>query len=400
MNTQPYNSMVPAYVTGRFGEHHGMTLAEAEDFINRPFDSAAWFEVVNMSSASYILGQDAIALELAERSVALYPCTPTYINLAVILGSRGRFREAAEAAKSAYEADPSDRTAATLWAEHLLRAGRWHEAWPLFHNYYDSKRVTLFSYAIKAWTGQPLAGKRLLLIEGGGFGDNFFFLRWAKELKQRGAQITYLCPASMCDLMRMQPYIDHVIPTAKGEAVDDLRVDQYDYYVPLLALGYLLDKTVENPGPVDPWITVPRREAMQQPRIGFCWQAGEASLPRPFRSLDHAQQVQLTSLMEERGCKVESLVPKDWEWSLGWDKTAQLMNSCDLIITVDTGVAHLAGAMGLSTWVLLPGFSAWYYLLGSNAHPLYPSMRLFRNHARGLDIAVSACCEALRKWTR
>jgi hypothetical protein len=71
------------------------------------------------------------------------------------------------------------------------------------------------------------------------------------------------------------------------------------------------------------------------------------------------------------------------------------MKSCDLIVTVDTGVAHLAGALGLPTWVILPTFSAWYYMLGSSLHPLYPNMRLFRSYYGGLEPAVEACLKAL-----
>lgn len=397
---RPYNSMIPARVTGRFGEHHGMTKAEAEEVVNQPYDPGDWQGVVNMSSAAYILGQDAMALELAEHAIRVYPCTPAFINLAVILGSRGRFPEASVAARMAYTSDPHDRTAATLYAEHLLRIGQWQEAWTLFHNYYDSKRVSLFSYAMSLWSGQSLKGKRLLLIEGGGFGDNFFFLRWVGELKERGAHITYLCPGAMYGLMERQWYIDRVIPTVSGQ-IGELRVTDYDFYVPLLALGGIMGKTVKNSMDSQPWIGATGGDELNRDRparIGFCWQAGEASLPRPFRSLDHGQQVQITSLIQAKGHMVESLVPK--EPGLGWDATARLMRGCDLIVTVDTGVAHLAGAMGLPTWVILPGFSAWYFGLNSLTTPLYPTMRLFRNHIRGTDIAVNACCKVLESWNQ
>jgi hypothetical protein len=93
--------------------------------------------------------------------------------------------------------------------------------------------------------------------------------------------------------------------------------------------------------------------------------------------------------------RIVNLVPGENPDLHDWLDTAQIISSCDLIITVDTGVAHLAGAMGKPVWVLLPGYSAWYYLTDSISIPQYPSMRLFRNKVAGLDHSVSACCKAL-----
>lgn len=393
----PHNSMIPVAITTPHGGQHGMTRIEAEHVIERPFNPRDWLEVLNMASASYILGFDATALELAEQAVALNPLVAAgWINLAVIHGSRGRFIDASHAAEEAYAADPTNRVAATIYAESLLRLGKWREAWPLFHNYYDSNRVSLFRFAIPEWTGQRLKGKRLLVIEGGGFGDNFFFLRWLRELKSLGAHITYLCPASMCKLMESQSYIDRTLPTSQG-STNEIRPAEFDYFVPLLSLGHKLNKTPQNSWN-SPYIGSTGGDELNRDRptrVGFCWQAAESCLPRPFRSLDHSQQVQLTSLLKAQGTEVQSLVPNDWERDLGWDTTARLIRSCDLIISVDTGVAHLAAAMDRPTWVILPGFSAWYYGVNSLTSPLYPTMRLFRNHVRGIDVALAACCRAL-----
>ena len=78
-----------------------------------------------------------------------------------------------------------------------------------------------------------------------------------------------------------------------------------------------------------------------------------------------------------------------------WDDTAALIDTLDLVITVDTSVAHLAGAMGIPTFVILPGRSSWPFLLRRDDSPLYPSVRLFRNHVGGLDVAVAAVARAL-----
>lgn len=390
MNTQPYNSMIPAVIQTPHGSQQGMTLEDAKRVYAEPGDLSDWLNVLNLGSACYILGYDAEAFEEAARAVDMFPCAATYINLAVIFGSRGQFAEAMYAARQAHESEPGNRTAATLYAESLLRAGRWDAGWPLFHNYYDSNRVSLFRHAIPEWNSEPLKGKHLLVIEGGGFGDNLFFARWLPLLKQLGAHITYLCPASLCSLMSAQPYIDVVIPTQQGEA-EQLDIRGFDYFVPLLALGEKLRArpTTEQV----PYIHSGAYDANTKGRIGFCWQAAEAHLPRPFRSLDKVQQRQITSAMGD--AKVVSLVLQDWNRNLGWDVTARHIASCEKVITVDTGVAHLSAAMGVPTWVILPGLSAWYYGLNSLTLPLYPSMRLFRNHVRGLDIAVSACIKAL-----
>jgi hypothetical protein len=393
-----HNSMVPATEATRWGEQTGMTLDVAERVIRQPYDPADWVALLNYSCACYILGHDSVSLELAERVIQLEKSAAGYINLAVIYGSRGMFHAAQQNAVLAVQCEPENRTALTLLAECRLREGNWAAGWPLFHNYYDLRRVTLFRHVMKQWTGtEPLAGKRLLLIEGGGFGDNFCFLRWAWELKSRGAHITFLCPESMTGLMLNQSYIDAVIPTSQGIAGQLLNPAQYDYFAPLLSLGDCLHVQPYNAwdGPyIGSWggdeLNLDRKL-----RIGFCWQAGEAGLPRPFRSLEAADQVAIERTIRAIGAEYVSLTYSENHELRTWEDTARAIRACDLIVTVDTGVAHLAGAMGRSVWVMLPGFSAWYYLNNRMDTPLYPTMRLFRNHVRGIDIAAAECTQAL-----
>lgn len=394
---QPFNSMIPVSLETPFGEQHGMTMAEAEAVFAKPYDLIDWLAVLNVGSAAYILGHDVMALELTQHAITLNPqVAASWINLAVIQGARGDFYRAGVAAENAYHVEPENRTAATIYAESLLRLGRWREAWPLFHNYYDAKRVSLFRYAIREWTGQSLRGKRILVIEGGGFGDNFFFLRWLPMLKARGAHITYLCPASMLTLMEQQPYIDRLIPTQAGET-ESIIPGEFDYFIPLLALGYRFDATTRNVKCVS-YIKSSareRRDHIDPSLIGFCWKAAESCLPRPFRSLAASHITQVCNTILDHNHQIVNLVLGENPDIHDWRDTARIIRTCDLIVTVDTGVAHLAGALGVPTWVILPGFSAWYYLTGTFTAPFYPSMRLFRNGVRGLDISVLACCKAL-----
>jgi hypothetical protein len=81
-----------------------------------------------------------------------------------------------------------------------------------------------------------------------------------------------------------------------------------------------------------------------------------------------------------------------------WLDTARAIATCDMVVSVDTCVAHLSAAMGVTTWVLLPGASAWHYLLHRPDHPLYPSMRMYRNYGRGLDNAIEAACDHLSRF--
>jgi ADP-heptose:LPS heptosyltransferase len=134
--------------------------------------------------------------------------------------------------------------------------------------------------------------------------------------------------------------------------------------------------------------------------VGFCWHAGEHTAQARTRTLSIDQRERVIRALPYRGVNLTHGDENrhgqlDSVSMMNWLETARAIRKLDLVVTVDTGVAHLAAAMGRPTWVILPSASAWQYLTGYDYHPFYPTMRLFRNRGEGIDNAVDACISAL-----
>jgi tetratricopeptide (TPR) repeat protein len=361
-----------------------------------------WLDVSNYASAHYVLGDTIRARVYAERALELNRNAHTLLNLGVTLETTGRFEEALLLAQEANALDPTDPFVGGLVADGLIRASRWQEGWPLYvkhHANWDWLRP-----AIREWEGpsESLLNKHILVLEGGGFGDNLIFLRYLPKLRALGAFITYMCPASLCPLVAENRLVDRLIPSTNGFA--DLIPSEYDCFVSLLALGAKFNETVES---IQQW-NAPYLKAAPiktSSAIGICWKAGENVSPRKHRSLTLTQTAHI---LESRNdllwttLVVDELPPQDQVWKpeiKNWSHTASILSGLKLVITVDTGVAHLSGALGIPTWVLLPALSSWPFLLNRDDSPLYPSVRLFRSHHEGIDEAVESCISMLGAWS-
>jgi hypothetical protein len=220
-------------------------------------------------------------------------------------------------------------------------------------------------------------------------------------------------------LLKDQPQLgaDDFLPgvweTIARDGFCNLPLSDYDYFVSVLALPGLCGATVEDlRSPIGyPYFHAnPEKSALRRlllghspiPRVGVCWQAGEHAYPRKYKTLSREQLLTLLQSNVDRGVDWVSLqydapppIPMLRPAIRDWSDTAAVIDNLDLVITVDTGVAHLAGAMGIPTFVILPGRSSWPFLLRRDDSPLYSSVRLFRNHVNGLDLAVDAVVRAL-----
>src|SRR6266403_1221973 len=168
----------PKSTKTRWGEEAEMRVVEASEILAGPIPDN-WEDLANRASALYLTGLTNEALEVATRAVRLQRTIGTLVNMSVILETLGRFDEALIYAHDAATLDPEDGRARALYGEGLIRMGRLAEGWPL----YCEQRASfdwLRELGVPEWTGahQDLRGKRLLVIEGGGYGDNLYFLRW------------------------------------------------------------------------------------------------------------------------------------------------------------------------------------------------------------------------------
>lgn len=286
-----------------------------------------------------------------------------------------------------------------------LALGRWPEAWPDYeHRHEDSpKEIAPMMMAIwPKWRGEDPTGKRILVVDEQGLGDAIQFCRYLPLLADRGARIGYLIKPRLIGLFSgLDPRID-LIPEIKGD-------EAFDLACPLLSLPGLMGATPDTVPASVPYFTAdPARAARWGERIGsHGFRIGVVWQGNPDPIIDHGRSyplaalapiaalpgVRLIALQKNFGLDQLDALPAPMRVeTLGEDfdtgphaflDTAAAMANLDLVITSDTSVAHLAGALGRPVFVALKQVADWRWLDGRDDSPFYPTMRLFRQATRG-----------------
>ncbi len=399
-----------------------MTRDEAIELVARASGRtpADWLSWTHLGTALHIVGNSKGGLAAAERALEIERNALTLLNVAVILEGFGRFSEAFLLAEEAIQRDPTHQFAGLLWAQGLLRQGRWEEGWRPFEWYsWGTMWEDELGQLIPKWEGEDLNGKRILVFQNGGFGDNLMFMRWLENLKQASAHVTYACPDVMVPLLEGHPWIDRLLPTREGyEGADtpdlpEVDVDiikdgvpQYDYFIPMMGLAMRFNARVDDKLWTGPYIKARGRcEEIQrnhQPIVGVCWSGAEKLDPRRHRSLNTAQAKRLLDIpgIDWVSLQYDILPPSPIQCPKisNWVDSAAIIECCDIIVTVDTGVMHLAGAMDKKCFVILPGLSDWKFLLVRNDSPFYPSLQLFRNDGEGLENALTKVIQVVKEY--
>jgi tetratricopeptide (TPR) repeat protein len=261
------------------------------------------------------------------------------------------------------------------------------------------------------WNGQPLPGQTLLLHLEQGLGDTIQFLSLIPRVKERVGRVVLQCPRPLIPLLKTCPGLDKVV--ADGEAVPD-----YAAHAPLLSLPHQLGLSLENLSVDVPYLAADpqlmehwRRELspLRGFRVGIAWQGRtNRAWDHPHRSLPLAlfeplagiEGVQLISLQKGPGTEqlaalngrfpVISLGPHVDETTGTLTDTAAIIRHLDLVISSDTAMVHLAGALAAPVWLALSVANDWRWLIGREDTPWYPTMRLIRQKTRGDWIEVFA----------
>jgi hypothetical protein len=239
----------------------------------------------------------------------------------------------------------------------------------------------------------------VLLWAEQGLGDTLQFIRYAADVKERGGRVIVTCPQALTSLVATCPGTDQVI--AQGSPVPD-----YDYHVPLMSLPRIFGTSLETiPNQVPYLFTEPAKEArwrgelgsVSGVKVGIAWQGNpdhkkdrQRSFPLGrFEALARVDGIHLFSLQKGFGAgQLDELTNRFPILGLGprldtFADTAAVVRNLDLVITPDTAVAHLAGALGVPVWVPLPFASDWRWLLKREDSPWYPTMRLYRQERWG-----------------
>jgi tetratricopeptide (TPR) repeat protein len=375
----------------------------------------------NRGVALQELGLPEEALASFDRSLAANPrIARAWNNRGLALHDVGRVAESLTSYDRAIAVDPHHLDA--HWNKGLaaLQLGRFAEGWPLYE--WRLRRTDIAgprSYDKPLWSGQEdIAGETLLICSEQGFGDTIQFCRYVHLAATKGARVILSVQDALVPLMANLGAGIVVI----GESATP---PPFDWYIPLLSMPLAFATTAQNIPAQVPYLAVdPVRVERWKAQIGsagfkvgIAWQggsrgravAGRAFPLAAFAGLAAIPGIRLISLQKKDGLdQLDESKPQLAVETLGADfdagdraflDTAAAMQSLDLVITSDSAIAHLAGALGRPVWVGLQFVPDWRWQLTRSDCPWYPTMRLFRQHTRGHWQSVFAAMEqALRAF--
>lgn len=378
-------------------------VAEAEAVIERrPDDADTWN---NLAAALKDLGRLEDAETAVRRALTIDRALGrAWRTLGNILFDARRATEAEAAHRQAVALAPDDADAHWGLSLALLLQGRLEEGFAEYESRL-ARREAAWAYRDRGaplWRGESLAGKRLLLYAEQGLGDTLQFVRYAPLVAALGATVGLAAPAGLHRLLARTPGLSTLVDD-DGDAVG------WDCVCPLMSLPHRLGATLETiPAAVpylhpDPAATERWRLRLDgvragRPAVGIVWAGdprkghGEASridrrrsIPlADFATLLDVPDVAWVSLQKGAGADELAASPRreaviDWTAELtDFADTAALAANLDLVVCVDTSVAHLAGGLGLPTWMLSRFDGCWRWLAHRNDSPWYPTLRLFR----------------------
>jgi tetratricopeptide (TPR) repeat protein len=339
------------------------------------------------------------ALANFDRAIALKPDYPdAHANRAACLDDLSQADEALASYNTALSLKPDHADAHLNRALNRLRAGDWKNGWAEAEWRWKapSLRLSRGRSNWPLWLGaESLAGKTLLLHNDQGFGDSIQFCRYIPQLAERGATVILEIDGSLKSLLSTVAGITQCV--VKGEALPD-----HDLQCPLASLPLAFDTTLETIPSHVPYISIDDNAGRWEnflgskgkPRIGIVWSGN------PDHTNDRNRSLPLKALkpLFDTGAQFVSLQKNARESDLAvlrehgdildaarelesFADTAALIQHLDLVISVDTSVAHLAGALGKPVWILLPYVPDYRWLLDRDDTPWYPTARLYRQTA-------------------
>jgi tetratricopeptide (TPR) repeat protein len=368
----------------------------------------------NLGNAFQRLRRDDEAIAAYRSALAINPrFAACWSNLGLTFSQLGRHDEALDAYRSAVEADPLYGDGHVGVALQSLLRGDFAKGWLEYQWRFRSTQQSPLRMPWPEWQGDPLAGRHILLVAEQGIGDTIQFCRYAHLLRPT-ASVSLMVPPTLVRLLSAS--LPWTTVVAAGQPTPSC-----DVYCPMLSLPMRLGTTEETIPAAIPYLRVPagldapwqaRLAQIPAPRIGLVWAGNprhlndlNRSLPPPVLSplFDVAALSWVSLQIGPRAAEAKLMTGRivDVTPMLGdFLDTAALLSSLDLVISVDTAVAHLAGALGLPIWLLLPVGNDWRWQLDREDSPWYPTMRLYRQPVYG-DWApvMSRVAEALLELT-
>ena len=344
------------------------------------------------------------------------PNADAYSNLGKYYQDRNQPDQAIYHFDRAIELDPDHYDAHFNRSLSLLATGNFEDGWKAYEWRFqreDWRRVYPHQLKGLRWDGRDFEGKTLLIHCEQGFGDTIWLVRYLSLVKSLRGTVIFETRYELVDLMENFPGVDQLVPMS----IDESPRIAYDFYIPLMSLPLVLATTLESIPANVPYLSssAEKRDYWKSriggagPKIGLVWAAKstnehDRSCPLdefgPLFALRNAQFYGLQKGEDENQADnfpadIINLGPK----FVTFADTAGAIESLDLVISVDTAVAHLVGAMGKPVWLVLPYAADWKWLMERQDSPWYPTMRLFRQPRPGdWTAVVNVVADQLKQW--
>ncbi len=355
----------------------------------------------NLSVALLDLNRPEAAVHHAEQVVSARPeSSDAFYNLGFALRRSNRVTEAIAAYRRAIDLQPNFVNAHKNLGHALLLTGDFNTGFVEYQWRWQQEGWTVRPFTQPEWDGSDLHGKTILLHAEQGMGDTLQFIRYAPLVKAYGGQVIVECQEPLLRLLSNVSGIDQLVP-------QESPLPPFDVHAPLLNLPRILSTTLDTIPADIPYVPVPSVECRiekdhlvssstqkskienRQFKVGLVWAGNPNHRNNRFRSCQLEQFQPLFDLENvtfyslQKGYAAAELTADLPVYDLGSElqdfaDTACAIAQLDLIITVDTAVAHLAGALGKPTWVLLAFAPDWRWMLDRPDSPWYPTVRLFR----------------------
>ena len=330
-------------------------------------------------------------------------CSGAHANLGRVLAKTSRAKEALSHYKRALDLgcqDDSQIRFNLAWL--LLSLGELEEGWEYYESRWSmpgfkKRNLQTFTQPVLE-PGTDVIGKRIIVWKEQGYGDYLQIVRYIPLLLERGAEVWLQCPLSIQPLFVARPHTWHLL--------DEHAMPTYDYHLPIMSLPRFFETTLQTIPHQVPYLSVEKKhvdqwaetfQGIDKNRIGIIWKGSRSYKDDAQRSIpleswlplvNSMKNVQFFSLQlnldrEEQGLlKDHNIIDVSGQLT-DFAETAAALQHLDLLITVDTAGAHLAGALARPVWVLLPYPPDWRWLFEGENSPWYPTMRLFRQSQLG-----------------
>jgi hypothetical protein len=365
--------------------------------------------MAELASCYFTLGDPERALPLAQKAWEYDRKQSGYgMNLAMVLKDLGRHEESYHVLETAYWTNSDDFYIQLGYAEAMLKAGFWKQAWPI----YDNSRPTQQGAAmdlrvpskIREWDGKPIIGThKILVINEGGTGDRVSYARWLPELTKRGINWKFYPYDPLLKIF------ERIFPRERLMADGEEDIDGFTHWVTTFAIP---SKIGCGPNEIPPPLRLlPLPEKIKQleikrpddkPVIGLCYRAAELFQGgRTVRSMSAAQAMRLMAMTGDKVHWVNlQLERQDFpaiNCNLGtWEETLALIHNLDAVVTVDTSICHMTGALYKPMALLLSGNSCWKWLRTGSTTPWYPTATVYRNPGHGFETALNTLISDIR----